>query len=415
MSIFAKSITTLATTDLQELLTEQAVENIRLEFKSIPPSKDEMLKKLSSFANTYGGYVVVGAAKDGTGRLQDLPGVAVINGYRQQIVQWCYGGVWPPLEVFVSDPIPTPQDATKVCYVIHIPLSAEAPHFLNGRKGAYVRTDEHSQRFEPQLATYEELTHLGNRRAALVQRRKALTQRSVERFKTYVRTDYGKAANTKDDIGATLYVAVTPQFPLRQLIEHGALLTQFTPHNIGWRQSGFPVPNTPKTSAHESMLIPGGAYRFSLVEITVWGHLFYAVELEDVHPDEKGVEQARGIHSNAIVGYLLVFLEHASSVLKALGYDGPLLVQIQMVRIRGVPFLWFPYNAPTEVGAAPFDDMLSFEVSTSSAVLAADRDNVAGEIAKTIFLALNWLAPALGPDAMKQIIQKGKDYNFWKK
>src|SRR2546428_9992920 len=171
MSIFSKSITTLTTADLQELLTEQAVENVRLEFKSIPPPKDEMLKKLSSFANTYGGHVVVGATEDGKGRLQSLPGVAAINGYRQQIVQWCYDGVWPPPEVFVSDPIPTPQDASKVCYVIHIPLSGEAPHFLNGRKGAYVRTDEHSQRFEPQLASYEELTHLGNRRAALVQRR----------------------------------------------------------------------------------------------------------------------------------------------------------------------------------------------------------------------------------------------------
>lgn len=73
-----------------------------------------------------------------------------------------------------------------------------------------------------------------------------------------------------------------------------------------------------------------------------------------------------------------------------------------------------PYNAPTEVGAARFDDTLSFEVSTSSTVLAADRDSVVGEIAKTIFLALNWSEPALGPDAAKQIIQKGKDYNFWK-
>ncbi len=415
MSIFAKSITTLATADLQELLTEQAVENIRLEFKSAPPSKDEMLKKLSSFANTYGGYVVVGATEDGKGRLQGLPGVAAINGYRQQIVQWCYDGVWPPLEVFVSDPIPTPQDATKVCYVIHIPLSEEAPHFLNGRKGAYVRTDEHSQRFEPQLATYEELTHLGNRRAALVQRREALTVRSVERFNSYVRTDYGKAENTKGDIGATLFVAVSPLFPHRQLIEHGALLTRFTSHNIGWRRSGFPVPDSPKISAHESLLIPGGAYRFSLVEITVWGHLFYAVELEDVHPDEKGVEQARGIHSNAIVGYLLVFLEHAISVLKVLGYDGPLLVQVQMVRIRGIPFLAFPYNAPKEVGAAPFDDTLSFEVTTSSTALATDRDSVVGEIAKTIFLALNWSAPALGLDAVKQLIAKGKEYNFWSK
>src|SRR2546428_12586346 len=345
MSIFSKSISTLTTADLQELLTEQAVENIRLEFKSIPPPKDEMLKKLSSFANTYGGHVVVGATEDGKGRLQSLPGVAAINGYRQQIVQWCYDGVWPPLEMFVSDPIPTPQDATKVCYVIEVPLSAETPHFLNDRKGAYVRTDEHSQRFEPQLATYEELTHLSNRRAALVQRREALARRSVERFDTYVRTDYGKA-NTKGDIGATIFVSVSPQFPHRQLVEHGTLLTHFTTHHINWRQTGFPAPNRPKISAHESLLIPGGAYRFSLIEITVWGHLFYAVELEDLYQDEKGAAQARGIHSNAIVGYLLVFLEHASSVLKRLGHDGPLLVNVQMVRIRGVPFLAFPHTAP---------------------------------------------------------------------
>jgi hypothetical protein len=412
MSIFSKSITALTTADLQELLTEQAVENIRLEFKSIPPSKDEMLKKLSSFANTYGGYVVVGATEDGKGRLQSLPGVAPINGYRQQIVQWCYDGVWPPLELFVSDPIPTPQDATKVCYVIEVPLSAETPHLLNGRKGAYVRTDEHSQRFEPQLATYEELIHLGNRRAALVQRLEALTRRSIDRFNTYVRTDYKKAGNTKGNIGATLYVAVSPQFPDRQLIEHGALLTQFTPHHVAWRQSGFPVPNLPKISAHESLLIPGAAYRFSLLEMTVWGHLFYAVEFEDVFTDERGGEQARGIHSHALVGYLLVFLEHARSVLKMLGYDGPLLVQVQMVRIRGIPFLYFPNNTPEEIGAAPFDDALSFDVSTSSTALATDLDNVAGEIAKTIFLALNWSAQALGLNAVKQIIQKGHDYNL---
>lgn len=415
MSIFDKSITAIATADLQELLTEQAVENIRLEFKSGPPLKDEMLKKLSSFANTYGGYVVVGATEDGKGRLQSLPGVAVISGYRQQIVQWCYDGVWPPLDVFVSDPIPSPQDATKVCYIIEVPLSVETPHFLNGRKGAYVRTDEFSQRFEPQLATWEELPHLGNRRATLTQRREALARRSVERFNTYVQNDYAGKANTKGDIGATIFVSVSPQFPHRQLMEHGTLLTRFETHRIPWRQTGFPAPNRPKTSAHESLLIPGGAFRFSLLEITVWGHLFYAVELEDVHHDEKGVEQVRGIHSNALAGYLLVFLEHASSVLKELGYDGPLILNVQMVRIRGVPFLSFQYSEPNEVGTAPFDDTLSFEVGTSSTALAADRDRVVGEIAKTIFLALNWSAPALGPNSVKQIIAKGKEYNFWPK
>jgi len=103
----------------------------------------------------------------------------------------------------VSDPIVSPQDATKVCYVIEVPLSAETPHFLDGRNGAYVRTDEFSQRFEPRLATYEELTHLGNRRTALVQRRERLTQRAIDRFNTFVQNTYEKTEGTKGSIGAT--------------------------------------------------------------------------------------------------------------------------------------------------------------------------------------------------------------------
>ena len=89
MSLFNRSITAVTTADLQELLADQAVENIRLEFKSAAPTKDELLKKLSSLANTYGGYLVVGAADDGSGRLRALPGIEPIAGYRQQVVQWC--------------------------------------------------------------------------------------------------------------------------------------------------------------------------------------------------------------------------------------------------------------------------------------------------------------------------------------
>ena len=49
------------TADLQELLEQKAIENVRLEFKLEIPSKDETLKKLSSFANTFGGFMVIGA------------------------------------------------------------------------------------------------------------------------------------------------------------------------------------------------------------------------------------------------------------------------------------------------------------------------------------------------------------------
>src|SRR5579859_5283758 len=54
MSIFNKPASQVTEADLAELLQERAVESIRLEFKSNVPDKDETLKKLSSFANTFG-------------------------------------------------------------------------------------------------------------------------------------------------------------------------------------------------------------------------------------------------------------------------------------------------------------------------------------------------------------------------
>lgn len=145
MSIFSKPLSQMSSADLQELLTDSAVENARLEFKLQVPTKDETLKKLSSFANTFGGFMVVGAsALSADGRVDGLPGVDVEAGYKQKVVDWCFSAVSPPLVVEVSDPIPIPADGGKVCYVIRTGESDVAPHFLNGRKGVWVRTDEFS-------------------------------------------------------------------------------------------------------------------------------------------------------------------------------------------------------------------------------------------------------------------------------
>lgn len=149
MSIFSKVVSQITTADLKELLDDNSVENARLEFKLLVPAKDETLKKLSSFANTFGGHMVVGAtARSADGRLEDLPGVDEESGYKQKVVDWCFNGATPPLTVEVSDPIAVPAANGKVCYVIRADESDVAPHFLNGRKGVYVRADEFSARFE---------------------------------------------------------------------------------------------------------------------------------------------------------------------------------------------------------------------------------------------------------------------------
>src|SRR5712691_1265746 len=85
MSIFTKPTSQLSSAHLLEILREAAVENIRLEFKLKVPDKDETLKKLSSFANSFGGFMVIGAkANSADGRIEGLPGVDEQPGYKQK-------------------------------------------------------------------------------------------------------------------------------------------------------------------------------------------------------------------------------------------------------------------------------------------------------------------------------------------
>ena len=101
MSIYNRPVESLSSNDVAELLAERAVENVRLEFKREAPARDETLKKLSSFANTFGGYLVIGAeANSADGRLQALPGVLFEAGFKQRIIQWCYDGASPPITAF---------------------------------------------------------------------------------------------------------------------------------------------------------------------------------------------------------------------------------------------------------------------------------------------------------------------------
>ena len=53
MSVYNKTVASITTGDLQELLTDGPVENVRLEFKSTVPSRDEFLKRASGFANLH--------------------------------------------------------------------------------------------------------------------------------------------------------------------------------------------------------------------------------------------------------------------------------------------------------------------------------------------------------------------------
>ena len=387
----------LTSADLQELLDEQAVENVRLEFKLERPDKDETLKKLSSFANTFDGYLIIGAkANSADGVLTELPVIVEPRGFKQQIVQWCYDAASPPIELFVSPPIPAPSDATKVCYVIYVPESEEAPHFLNSRKGVYIRTDEFSQRFQALLATYDEIQHLANRRAATVERKERLIKRAEERFDVFVtmKNDPNQPGYTGAP-KATLKLAISPLFPSRILLSQGKLLSLIQNTRVSWRGTTFPLVTTSPLSQHESALIlEADGQTYTLLEANVWGLLFYVCEIElELSVGSNQTAKAKGIHLYALLGRLLVFLEHAHQSYGAMGYDGTLEMRVALERMRGIPFLYSSFgNFIDEGPSSQLDDKISFVLSFPSSRLQTNRDAIAADLLRVLFFAVNWPA-----------------------
>ncbi len=409
MSIYSTPIFQLTPADLAELLADEAVENIRLEFKSELPTKAELAKKLSSFANTYGGLLVVGAAaKSSDGKLTGLPGVEEIPGLKQKIVQWCFDEISPPLQVEISGPIPSPADSSRFCYVIKVPESEIAPHFINGRRGVYIRTDEYSQLFEPQLATLDEILRLTERRKPILERRARLRSRARSRFESFAEAAYEELGKSKS-LGAHFLLFVSPRYPAELLFEPQALLQRIKSLTIPWRQVGFPRLTRGVISQHESALVLRPGSSFSLLEATVWGHLTYASEMEF----EVKAGGPSGIHLNHFLGQVLVFLEHAKQLLLRSGFLGELEFGLELRCIKRVKWVSFPDGFPEEGPASLLDSATSFDLQIPSNRLFENRDEVAADLLREIFFALNWAEVAATEWQLQQLLVSAYKYNFW--
>ena len=398
MSIYTTPLSQLRTADLEELLDEVAVENARLEFKLQDPSKDETLKKLSSFANTFGGFMVVGAsARSADGRIEGLPGVDPVAGYKQRVVQWAFDGVSPPLTVEVSDAIPVPAGDGKVCYVICTPESDVAPHFLNGRKGVWVRTDEFSARFEARLASDSELRQLFDRRKLILERRRNILDRAKRRF-------YPHAALA--DFGPRLDFCVAPRFPARPLCEQERLKQFITGNYLHWRGILFPISGSGVVSQYESAIVQNAVGGGSMFEANIWGMLFYGTKIAEVHNQGESLS----IHLYGFVGHVLLFIRHADKMLRALGYSGPLVIEVSLTSIQRVPWLYGAGPAFTHPGS-PLDNDISFSITTDTGALAQRPGEIAIDVLRCILFSVNW--SELTEGELEHLLADGRRYNGW--
>lgn len=318
---FSTSVREMSLDEVGSLYRERVQENIRLEYKRELPQdradfKQVLAKELSSLANTYGGYVIIGIATDQQGIPIGMDGVPPIDNFAQRVASVGYEQIYPPVVPTVSNPIPLENG--NAVYVIQQDMSLEAPHFLTRRRGAYVRTSEFSQTFEAGLASWEELQFLANRRTQATDRRLFLYDRARTRCNRML--PWSDMKNR-----AALCVWTGPSFPVRRLIELSRL--QETMEKVGVLASAG-------VSLQDSFVYAENGYRNHYIEGTAYGTYF---SCRNLLPGD-----ATQVHFGSLLGNLLGTIRSGCKFLVACGFGGMLHVKAMLLEMYGNSFFWDP-------------------------------------------------------------------------
>lgn len=316
---FSTSVSEMSLQEVDSLYRDRVQENIRLEYKRELPQetadfKQFLAKELSSLANSYGGYVIIGIAMDQQGVPIAMDGVPPINNFAQRVASVGYEQSYPPLMPTVSKPIALKNG--NLVYVIYQDLSLEAPHFLTRRRGAYVRTSEFSQTFEARLASWEELQFLANRRTKAIDQRLFLYERARTRCNRML--PWSDVKNR-----AALYVWTGPTYPIRRLIELSRL--QETMEKVG-------VLASVGLSLQDSLAYAESGYHNRYIEGTAYGTYF---SCRTLLPGD-----ATKVHLGSLLGSLMGSVKSGCRFLVSCGFDGVLHVKAMLSDMYGNSFFW---------------------------------------------------------------------------
>lgn len=152
--IFSKSFDEIKYEDVEKLIDSNITESLILDYKKEiigdDRSKKEILKDISSMANSSGGYIIIGIDEDKESGYPVKPfyGTSrIIN--NQKVEEWLEqvirSNIQPNIN-FRIKPIPFLNEDEKCLIIIYVPMSLRSPHMVtyNGDNRYYIRHNTQS-------------------------------------------------------------------------------------------------------------------------------------------------------------------------------------------------------------------------------------------------------------------------------
>jgi hypothetical protein len=136
--VFLKPLKDLGFVDIEQLKSNKTCESDILDYKEQLLKDEDLLKHVSSFANTQGGYLIFGVKETGKGGYpEEILGIDRSQVNKERIEQVILSNIQPRLNVKIQ-PIDH-QDPSKVFVVIEIPNSYLKPHMKSQGDRFYKR------------------------------------------------------------------------------------------------------------------------------------------------------------------------------------------------------------------------------------------------------------------------------------
>lgn len=223
--MFSIPIDALTFQDVDSFCQARAREGLVLDYKADFPKHLE--KTIASFANTYGGHILIGVGETSTGEpVLPIVGVALQPGLRERVVATALQAISPPVypEVRVVEfQSPGATNNDRAVVVVRVHESEDGAHAIDGGTSVYLRVDNISNHFT-RKATIEEVGWLTNKRQKSLALKQQLIEAATRRAGNYVVTFRNALRLSTQEPTGTFVLWTVPKFPRGELASPQQLL-----------------------------------------------------------------------------------------------------------------------------------------------------------------------------------------------
>lgn len=374
-SLFTTTLADIEYDDVVAFCNEQLPESVNLDYKREMPAGEKLAKTISSFANTFGGIVVIGVDEDDQSRPKLPPtGLAFEPKLEERVWSVVTDHIYPPVlpEVRVCPPV---NDRTFV--VVRVSQSATTPHAVRHNTSVFLRTGNITKpEALERLATVSEVDWLRDRRTKSEALRAEVVGRMRGRMEALRRLNGVTAEKAKVDICLGPKYPIGPLFSLAELAEfrRGSLMYSDT--------------FTSQNRAHESIV---SSYITSddvetYVETNIFGFVFESTGLYAMNSDETGV-----VHLDSVLDAMADTLRFASKIAKHRGFWGIWQIDVQLRGLEGSRLA--PIGRRFSLSPSrQLDDVLRFTADVPAAAWRDDGELMAriADVAAAVAWSFGW-------------------------